>query len=153
MWTKNFQMYKLISRRQRNQKSNHQQFIGSWRKQGSSRKTSTYASLIILKSLTVWITTNCGKFLEIEIPNHLPCLLRNLFAGQEATVRTRTTERNKKLVQNWERSTSRLYIVNPAYLTYMQSESCKMLGWMKLKLDLRLSGGISTMSDVQMIQL
>ena len=64
MWTKNFQMYKLISRRQRNQKSNHQQFIGSWRKQGSSRKTSTYASLTILESLTVWITTNCGEFLK-----------------------------------------------------------------------------------------
>ena len=90
---------------------------------------------------------------EIEIPNHLPCLLRNLFAGQEATVRTRITERNNRLVQNWERSTSRLYIVNPAYLTYMQSISCKMLSWMKLKLNLRLSGGVSAMSDVQMIPL
>ena len=49
----------------------------------NSRKTSTSASLITLKSLTVWITTNYGKFLE-----HLTCLLRNLYAGQEATVRT-----------------------------------------------------------------
>ena len=39
------------------------------------------------KPLTVWITTNCGKFLEMGIPNHLTCLLRNLYAGQEATVR------------------------------------------------------------------
>ena len=40
------------------------------------------------KPLTVWITTNCGKFLEMGIPDHLTCLLRNLYAGQEATVRT-----------------------------------------------------------------
>ena len=37
----------------------------------------------------VWITTNCGKFLEMGIPDHLTCLLRKLYAGQEATVRTR----------------------------------------------------------------
>ena len=36
----------------------------------------------------LWITTNCGKFLEMGIPDHLTCLLKNLFASQEATVRT-----------------------------------------------------------------
>ena len=40
------------------------------------------------KSFTVWITTNYGKFLEMGIPDHLACLLRNLYASQEATVRT-----------------------------------------------------------------
>ena len=41
------------------------------------------------KPLTVWITINCGKFFqEMGIPDHLTCLLRNLYAGQEATVRT-----------------------------------------------------------------
>ena len=41
------------------------------------------------KPLTVWITINCGKILkEMGIPDHLTCLLRNLYAGQEATVRT-----------------------------------------------------------------
>ena len=42
----------------------------------------------MLKPLSVWITTNYGKFLEMKIPDHLICLLRNLCAGQEATVRT-----------------------------------------------------------------
>ena len=43
----------------------------------------------MLKPLTVWITTNCGKTLkEMGLPDHLTCLLRNLYAGQEATVRT-----------------------------------------------------------------
>jgi len=42
------------------------------------------------KPLTVWITSNCGKFLkEMGIPDNLICLLRNFCAGQEATVRTR----------------------------------------------------------------
>ena len=36
----------------------------------------------------VWITTNCGKFLEMGVSDHLTCLLRNLYASQEATVRT-----------------------------------------------------------------
>ena len=40
------------------------------------------------KPLTVWITTNCGKFLEVGIPDHLTDLLTNLYASEEATVRT-----------------------------------------------------------------
>ena len=40
------------------------------------------------KPLTAQITTNCGQFLEMVIPDHLTCLLRNLYAGQEVTVRT-----------------------------------------------------------------
>ena len=40
------------------------------------------------KPLTVWITTNCGKLTEMGIPDHLNCLLRNLYAGPEAIVRT-----------------------------------------------------------------
>ena len=61
---------------------------GSSKKQESSRKTSISALLITPKPLTVWITINCGKFWEMRIPDHLTCLLRNLYAGQEATVRT-----------------------------------------------------------------
>ena len=58
------------------------------KKQESSRKTSTFALLTLPNPLTVWITTNCGQFLEMGIPDHLTCLLRNLYAGQEATVKT-----------------------------------------------------------------
>src|SRR5574337_805177 len=62
---------------------------GSWKKQDSSRKTSISALLTMPKPLTSWITIDCGKILkEMGIPNHLTCLLRNLYAGQEATVRT-----------------------------------------------------------------
>ena len=59
---------------------------GSWKKQESSRKTS--ASLTMLNPLGVWIITNWKILKEMGIPDHLTCLLRNLYAGQEATVRT-----------------------------------------------------------------
>ena len=62
--------------------------VGSQKRQESSEKNSTSVLLITLKSLTVWLTTNCVKFLEMGIPDHLICLLRNLCIGQEATVRT-----------------------------------------------------------------
>ena len=61
---------------------------GSSKKQESSRKTSTFALLTMPKPLTVWITTNWKILKEMGIPDHLTCLLRNLHAGQEATVRT-----------------------------------------------------------------
>ena len=65
-------------------------FVGSLKKQGSSRKTSTSALLTTPKPLNVWTTINYGKILqEMGIPEHLTCLLRNLQAGQEATVRAR----------------------------------------------------------------
>ena len=61
---------------------------GSPKKQESSRKISTCALLITPKPLTLWITTNCGEFFKRwEYQTCLTCLLRNLYAGQEATVR------------------------------------------------------------------
>ena len=63
--------------------------LGSLKKQESSRKTSTSALFTIRKPLTVWMTTNWKILQKMGIPDHLICLLRNLYAGQEATVRTR----------------------------------------------------------------
>ena len=94
--------------------------VGSSRKQESSRKISTSALLTMPKSLTVWITTNCGKFLEMGIPDHLTCLLRNLYAGQEATVRTGHG------ITDWFQIVKGVHQgcnCHPAYLTYMQRTS------------------------------
>ena len=60
----------------------------SSKKQDSSRKTSISALLTMPKPLTVWITINWKIVKEMGISDHLTCLLRNLYAGQEATVRT-----------------------------------------------------------------
>ena len=72
---------------------------------------------------------------EMGIPDHLSRLLRKLYADQEATVITRygTTDCSKL---------GKVYVkasyCHPSYLTYMQSTSCEMLGWMKHKLESRL---------------
>ena len=62
--------------------------VGSLKKQESSRKISIFTLLAMPKTLTEWITTNWKILQEMGIPDHLTCLLRNLHAGQEATVRT-----------------------------------------------------------------
>ena len=62
--------------------------VGLSKKQESSRKTSTSASMTMPEPLTVWTTTNWKILKEMGIPDHLTCLLRNLCAVQEATVRT-----------------------------------------------------------------
>ena len=62
--------------------------IGSSKKEESSSKTAISASLTMPKPLTVWITTDWKILTEMGIPDHLTGLLRNLYAGQEATVRT-----------------------------------------------------------------
>ena len=63
--------------------------VGSSKKEEDSRKTSISGLLTMPKPLTVWITTHWKILKDMGIPDHLTCLLRNLYAGQEATVRTR----------------------------------------------------------------
>ena len=88
MWTVNFQMLKLDLEKAEEQEIKLKTSVGSSKKQESSRKTSTSAFLTMPKPLTVWITTNWKIPKEMGIPDHFTCLLRNLYAGQEAPVRT-----------------------------------------------------------------
>ena len=83
----------------------------------------------------------------MEIPDYFTCLLRNLYAGQEATVKTRHG------TMDWfqiGRGDIKAVYCHPAYLTYMQSTSHEMPGWMKHNLESRLPGEISMTSDMQM---
>ena len=120
----------------------------SSKKQESSRKTSISALLTMPKPLTVWITTNCGKFWKRwEHQTTWP-----------ATWETCTQVREQQLELVMEQQTvSKLgkeYVkaayCHPTYLTSMQSISCEMLGWRKQKLESRLPGEISITSDMQM---
>ena len=77
-------MYKRIYKRQRNQ-IKLQISAGSQKKLQNSRKTYTSASLTRLKPLNVQTTTNWKILKEMGIPDHLSCLLRNLYVGEEAT--------------------------------------------------------------------
>ena len=83
------------------------------------------------------------------IPDHLTFLLKNLYAGQEATVRAR----HGAMV--WFRIGKGVTAgyCHLAYLNHMQSTSCEMPGWMKHKLESRLPGEISILSDTQMTSL
>ena len=86
----------------------------------------------------------------MEIPDHLTCLLRNLYAGQEATVRSRhgTTE-GSKLGKEFNKAVY-CYL---GYLTSIQSTSYEIPGWINHKLESRLPGEILTTSDMQIIPL
>ena len=84
----NFQLLKLVLEKAEEPDTKLPTSAGSWKKQESSRKTSISALLTMSKPLTVWITINWKILKEMGIPDHLTFLLRNLYAGQEATVRT-----------------------------------------------------------------
>ena len=87
-WTVNFQMFKLVLEKAEEPEVKFPTSAGSLKKQESSRKTSLSALLTMPKPFTVWITINWKILKVMGIPDHLTCLLRNLYASQEATVRT-----------------------------------------------------------------
>ena len=92
---------------------------GSSKEQESFRKTSTSALLTMSKPLTMWITT-VETLQEMGIPDYLTCLLRNLYAGQEAIVRSDMKQQiGSKLGKEYVKAVC----CHPAYLTYMQSTS------------------------------
>ena len=87
---------------------------------------------------------------EMGIPDHLTCLLRNLYASQEAmvTIGHGTTD----WFQHTPKEYAKAVYFHPAYLTYMQSISSEMLGWMEHKLESRLQGEILIISDRHMTE-
>ena len=86
---------------------------------------------------------------EKGIPDHLTWLLRNLYAGEEATIRTGHGTTDWFQIKKGARQDSCQDVYcHPAYLTYMQSTSCEMPGWMKHKLESRLPGKIAITLDM-----
>ena len=88
-------MFKLVLEKAEEPEVKLPTSVVSLKKQENSRKTSTSASLTMLKPLTVWVTINWKILKEMGLSDYLTCLLRNLYAGQEETVRTghRTMDR------------------------------------------------------------
>ena len=87
---------------------------------------------------------------EMGILDHLTSLLRNPYVGQEATVRT---SHGKQSCSKLGKEYIKAVYCHSAYLSYMQSTSCKMLCWMKHKVESRVPGEISIISDMQMTPL
>ena len=110
--------------------------------------TSLSASLSILKPLTLWIKTNGGKFFKRwEYQT-------TLSASWETCMQVKKHRLESDMEQQTGSKLGKEYVkavyCHPAYLTYMQSTSCEMPGWMKHKLESRLLGEISITSDMQM---
>ena len=147
MWTMNFQMFKLVLEKAEEPEIKFQTSAGSWKKQESSRKTSTSALLTAPQPLTVWITTNCGKFLKRWASQ------TTWPASWEICMQVRKQQLELDMEQQTGSKLRKEYVkavyCYPAYLRYMQSASCEMLGWMKHKLESRLLGEISITLDIQ----
>ena len=117
------------------------------KKQKNSRKTSTSASLMMLKAFDCVDHNKLWKILEeLGILDQLICLLRNLYADQEATLEPDMEQwTSSKMGKEYLKAV----YCHPTHLTSMQSTSCEMLGWMNYKLEARLLREISITSDVQ----
>ena len=98
--------------------------IGSLKKQENSRKTSTSVLLTTPKLWTVDRKKLWEILQEMGILDHLTCLLRNLYACQEATEPDMEQQTGSKL----EKEYIKAVYCHPAYLTSVQSTSCEMLG-------------------------
>ena len=106
--------------------------VGSSKKQESSRKNIYFCFIDYTKALDCVDHNKLWKILKkMGMPDHLTCLLRNLYAGQEATVRTEHGTTN--WFQMGKEYIKAVYC-HPAYLTYIRSISCEMPEWMKNKL-------------------
>ena len=152
-WSENFQMYKLGFEEAEEPEIKWPTFAASWRKQGSSRKTSTSASLTTLKPLTLYFTTNWEILKEMGILDHLTCLLRNLHVSQRSSRTVHGTV-------DWfhiGKGVGQGCILSP-YLFNLYAEYFmwnarldEAQAWMKHRLESRLPGAISATSDTQMI--
>ena len=98
-----------------------------------------------------WITTNCGTFLKrCEYQTTLPISWKTyVWVKKQQLEPDMETQTGSKLRKGYVKAVH----CHPAYLTYMQSTSCEMLGWMTNKPDSRLPGDISTTTDMKMIPL
>ena len=121
--------------------------VGSTKKQESSRKTSTSVLSTMPKPLTVWISTNCGKFLK-----RWECQI-TLPAYWEICMQVKKQQLDLDMEQQTGSKSGKEYVkavyCHPAYLTFIQSTSCEMPG-LKHKLESRLPGETSISSGMQM---
>ena len=146
MWTMNFQMFKLDLEKAEEPETKLPKSAGSSKKQ-EFQKNICFCFIDYAKAFDCMNHNKLRKIhKEMGVPDHLTCVLRNLYAGQKATVRTGhgTTD--------WFQIGKGVHqgCIMSLYLTYMQSISCKMPDWMKHKLESRLPGEISITSDMQM---
>ena len=143
----NFQMFKLVLEKAEEPEIKLPSSIGSSEKQESFRKISTSVLLTMMKILTVWVTTNCGKvFKRWEYQTTLPA---SWVICMEVKKPQLELDMEKQTGSKSGKEYFKAVYCHPAYLTSIQNTSCEMPGWMKHKLESRLPGEISITSDMQ----
>ena len=130
MWTENFQIFKLDLEKAEEPEIKLPTSTESQKNQESSRKT--YTSALLTMSLTVWITIKCGKFWKRrEYQTTWP-------DSWETCMQFRKQQLELDMEQWIDTQLGKEYVkavyCQPAYLAYMQTTACEMLGWMKHKL-------------------
>ena len=143
----NFQIFKLVLEKAEEPEIKLSTSVGSSKKQ-EFQKNIYFCFIDYAKAFDCVDHKKLWKILqEMGIADHLTCLLRNLYAGQEATVRTGHGTTDWFQIGKGVRQGC---ILSPSYLTSMQSTSRETLDWKKHKLESRLQGEISVTSDMQM---
>ena len=105
------------------------------------------ALLTMPKPLTVWITTNWKILQEVEIPDHLTCLLRNLYADQETTVRTGHGTTDWFLIGKGE---CQGCILSPCLFNLYAEYIMRNARLDEVQAGIKVDGRISITSDMQM---
>ena len=111
-----------IYKRQRNQRTNCQYLLDLKKVGLGENFIKTSASLTMLKPLTVWITTNHGKFFKMGMPDHLTCLLRTCMKVKKQQLKLDMEQRTGF---KSEKEYDEAVYCHPTYLTYMQSTDAK----------------------------
>ena len=154
MWIKNSQMCKLDLEKAKEPVIKLATSTGSKKKQGNSKIPIYFCFIDYTKGFDCVDYNKLWKILkEMGVPDHFICWLRNLFAGQEATVSTGHETMNWFKTGKGVHQGCNCHLYATAYLTYMQSTSCEMLVWVNHKLESRLPGETAITSDMQMILL
>ena len=143
-------MYKL-DLEQRSQRSNCQNILDhrKWKEMKKQTNNFCFISLTTLKALTLWITTNCGKFLK-------RWEYQTTFTVSWETCMQHKKQQLELDTRHWTGSKLgkdyiKAVLCHSAYLIYMQNTSCEMPGWMIHKLESRLLGEIATTSHMHII--
>ena len=151
MWIEKFQMFRLDLEKAEETEIKLPTSTGSLVKVREFQKNITSASFITLKLLSVWVTTNWGKFWKRwEYKTTWP-------ASWETCMQVRKQQLELDMEPQTASKSGKEYVktvyCHPAYLTYMQSTSWEMPAWMKHKLESRFLEEISITSDMQMTPL
>ena len=147
MCKENFQMLMLDLEKAKEPEIKLPILLDHWK---SKRVPEKHLLLLLTmpKPLTMWITTNYGKFLKRwEYQTTWPASWETCMQVKKQQLQL---DMEQQTISKLGKQQVKAGYCHPAYLTYMQSTSCEMLGWMKHKLESRLLGKISINSDKHM---